>query len=507
MRGDAQLFVQVRQGPKWHGKLQTDRIYTAPCVRLLLGEQRALSQLGSEGDVGSAASPDAGLSLPSDGSAVIETLRTRFHRGVFWSVAAAVATSGFNFILNVVVARLLGREGFGQFGMVQTTIATIAGIAQLAMGFTATKFVAEFRSSDPGRAGRIIGLCSVVSLLTGSLAATALYVGAPWLALTSLKAPQLAGSLQLAGIMVFFTVLTGYQIGTLAGLESYRLLAVLTLASGASNLIAAAIGTYMWGLDGAIGGVCIGSAIQWMVFRSAMDANCRRHGITISRRDYRLERSVFFSFALPAALAGFSSMPALWLANAFLVRQHDGFSQMALYTATFSLRSLVFFLPSLLNRVSMSLLNHQKGIRNWEGYRRVFRTNFALTVVSVVIAAGAVAFVGVPVLALFGKDFRSGYPVLLVLLLSAIVEAVMSSMYQVVQAESKMWASMFLIAVPRDLLIVVCAYRFCPAYGALGLAAAFTVGHTVACISTAVLVARIGGGASRRPKGLLDGGV
>lgn len=422
-----------------------------------------------------------------------------------WSVAAAVATSGFNFILNIVVARLLGREVFGQFGMVQTTIATVAGIAQLAMGYTATKFVAEFRSSDPARAGRIIGLCSFVSFLTGSLAAMALCVGAPWLSVVSLKAPQLSGSLQIASGMVLFTVLTGYQIGTLAGLESYRSLALLAIGSGAGNLIAGAAGARMWGLNGAIGGMCVGSAIQWLMFRFAVDSNCRREGIVIARRDIRMERSVFFSFALPAALGGLSSMPALWLANAYLVRQHDGFSQMALYTAAFSLRSLVFFLPSLLNRVSMSLLNNQRGLRNWEGYDRVFRTNLVLTVASVVLAAAGVGVVGVRILGAFGRDFRVGSPVLFVLLFAAVAETLTTSLYQVVQAESRMWSSIFMIMLPRDLLIVLLAYLLCPAHGAVGLAAAYTIGWTVACFATGILVARIGITARRREDVLIGG--
>jgi len=430
--------------------------------------------------------------LPPVDASVVETLRTRFHRGVFWSVAAAVASSGFNFVLNIIIARLLGRQGYGQFGMVQSTIATVAGIAQLAMGYTATKFVAEFRSSNPARTGRVIGLCSVVSLLTGSVAAAALYVSAPWLAASLLKAPGLSGALQLASVMVLFTVLTGYQMGALAGLESYRSMAVLALGSGAANLVAAAIGTKVWGLDGSIAGVGAGSAVQWAMFRWMLAADCRRKGIVVTRRELRSERSVLLSFALPAALAGLSSMPALWFANAFLVRQASGFSQMALYTAAFSLRSFVFFLPSLLNRVSMSLLNNQKGLGNWEGYVRVFRINVVSTTASVVMGAVVVAVIGVRILNIFGRDFRVGFPVLLVLLLAAVVEALTGSLYQIVQAESRMWASMFVIALPRDLLIVFLSYILSPKLGALGLATAYTIGWTVAGVATGLLVIRIG---------------
>ncbi len=423
---------------------------------------------------------------------VVGNLRARFRKGVFWSVAAAVSSSGFNFILSISVARLLGRELFGQFGMVQSTIATLAGIAQLAMGYTATKFVAEFRSSDPVRAGRVIGLCSVVSLVTGSAAAVALCASAPWLATSSLKSPQLAGSLQLASVMVFFMVLTGHQMGALAGLENYRSLAMLALVSGASTLVAASLGAMMWGLSGSIVGLVIGSAIQWALFRNRLNADCERHGIPISRQDLGSEREILLSFAVPAALAGMSSMPALWFANAFLVRQHDGYAQMALYTAAFSLRSLVFFLPSLLNRVSMSLMNNHRGLRDAQSYRRVFKVNLISSTLSVVTGGAIVALLATRLLLVFGKDFASGLPVLLVLLLAAMLEAIAGSLYQVVQAESQMWSSMFMIVIPRDVLIVALAFLWTRTNGAVGLAAAYTVGWSVASLLTALLVIRIG---------------
>ena len=78
-----------------------------------------------------------GVALPGIDQPAVETLRARFQSGVFWSVTAALASSGFNFVLNIAIARLLGRETFGQFGIVQSTIATVSGIAQLAMDYVA----------------------------------------------------------------------------------------------------------------------------------------------------------------------------------------------------------------------------------------------------------------------------------------------------------------------------------------------------------------------------------
>jgi hypothetical protein len=73
-----------------------------------------------------------------------------------------------------------------------------------------------------------------------------------------------------------------------------------------------------------------------------------------------------------------------------------------------------------------------------------------------------------------------------------VVESIAGSFYQVVQAESRMWSSIFVIILPRDVLIVLISYHLVPRIGALGLAAAYTAGWTVACLTTAIFAARLG---------------
>jgi O-antigen/teichoic acid export membrane protein len=97
-------------------------------------------------------------------------MRARLGKGVAWSLAGTVATNGGTFALNVIVANLLGRQVFGEYAMLQSTWLMIAAVAQLATGYTATKHVAEFRSSDPARTGRVLGVCTVVSAVAATLA-------------------------------------------------------------------------------------------------------------------------------------------------------------------------------------------------------------------------------------------------------------------------------------------------------------------------------------------------
>src|SRR5207244_8102038 len=155
-------------------------------------------------------------------------------------------------------------------------------------------------------------------------------------------------------------------------------------------------------------------------------------------------------FALPASLGGIISMPAAWLANAFLARQAAGFSELGIYNAATSLRSLILFLPLLLNQVSMSLLNHERGRREDGSYRRLFYINLGITA-ALLFAGGAVVAGLAPWLLLaFGKAFKAGYSVTIVVLIGTAFDGRIQAPYQLIQSHERIWLSVWLITIPRD---------------------------------------------------------
>lgn len=420
------------------------------------------------------------------------SIRNRFTSGILWSIAGAISNSGFNFTLTIIIARIFGKELFGEFSMIQSTMLTLSGTAQLATGYTANKYVAEFRSTDKEKTGRIIGLCSVISTLTACMAMIVLLVGAPWLATHWLKAPHLSSSLIIAAGMVFFAVINGYQAGVLAGLESYQQMTRATILCSFLNLVFCGFGALVFGLNGAIAAMTISSLSQWLIFRYILSVESANQGIIIYLRDIMKERTIFLRFALPAAISGLISMPALWLANTFLVRQPAGFSQMALYSAALNMRSLVLFLPLVLNKVTMSLLNNQIGLNDEYRYRKLFWANLTITGSSVIVGAIFVALIGPWLLTILGKDFKDGYPVLLVMLLATIIDGISQALYQIIQSQQKMWLSFWTIALPRDMTIILLAYFLTPLYGAIGLAWAYTAGWFLAFCVISIHSFRIG---------------
>src|SRR5688572_4100733 len=66
-------------------------------------------------------------------------LTARMQAGVGFNLLGAAFNQGSTLIVNLAVANLLGTEAFGQYTMVLATIAAVATLGQLSMGYTATK--------------------------------------------------------------------------------------------------------------------------------------------------------------------------------------------------------------------------------------------------------------------------------------------------------------------------------------------------------------------------------
>ena len=173
-------------------------------------------------------------------------------------------------------------------------------------------------------------------------------------------------------------------------------------------------------------------------------------------------------------LSGYIYVPAVWLGNAILVNQPQGYDEMAVYGAATSVRLLVLFIPGVIGTVSLSVLNNEKGAADPRRYRRTLSRSIMFIGGSALATAMVAALFGNSLLQLFGKEFRGNLLVLWVLLASTIAEALSVALYQHFQAHAKMWTSLFAVVIPRDTAFAVLALLLIGPHGVLGLAIAYT---------------------------------
>jgi len=411
-------------------------------------------------------------------------------RGVAWNTVGTLFNQGSTFLVNIVVAHLLAPGVFGRYALIQTTLAVVASIAQLSSGYTAARYVAELRDRDPDRAGRVLALCGAVAIVSGALAALALLGGSSRVAI-AVNDPGLSAGLRIAAAAVFFTVTNGFLSGALGGLERYSALGKAWIASGIAYVLLCAAGTWLRGLDGALAGIVLSAICQGVLLWTLVVREARRSRIRVRPSEAWREARVFAGFSLPAALNGFVLLPAIWTANAMLAR-HQGFEQVALFTAANSFRIIVLFVPNILNTVGTSILNNHRGAGDEVQFRRLFWTNFLAAVATIAIGGAVVGVGGRTLLTLFGHQFAPAYPALIVLMVAALAETLSLAALQIIQARETIWLSFVGIALPRAAALVASAAFLTSANGAFGLAWAYAASEILAVISSWAIVSRLG---------------
>jgi len=406
-----------------------------------------------------------------------DSLRGRFARGAFWSLIGAVISQGSLLAASVVTARLLGRERFGEYGMIQSTVGMFGVFAGMGLGLTATKYVAELRVTNPGRAGRIIALSTAVALGTGTAAVLALLAVAPWLAASTLNAPHLSTELRIAAGVLFLNALSGTQSGVLAGFEAFRAIARVNLIRGVLTFPLAVAGVLLWNLRGAVTALVAAAAVGWILNHFAIHAECRRSSVPVRWESFWTDRAILWRFSLPAFLGGAMTSPAIWAASSILVNQPHGYAEMGLFSAANQWRTAVAFLPSLFSQPLLSMLSNV-GVGDLRSFRKLLRANLLLSFGLSALIAAPIVFCSSWIMRAYGRHFLAGRPVLILLVLATVISSTAAVIGQAIASLDRMWWAFILNSI-WALVLIASAIILVPRYGAVGLAEAFVASYSV----------------------------
>ena len=331
-----------------------------------------------------------------------ESLRARFVSGAIWSVVGVGLSQGLGFVAYVLTARFLGQRAFGELGMIQSTVGMFGIFAGLGLGLTATKHVAEFRSADPTRAGRIIGISMVAAVVTGGLVAAALALAAPQLAASALGASEFVVELRLGCLLLLFNAINGVQTGALSGFEAFRRVAWTSAIRGILNFVFLFGGVYFGGLRGAVIGLVLTAFSGLLINHVALQSEADACGMRITYRDFQPdELLILWKFSLPAFLSGAMVAPASWWVRAMLVHQPGGYAELGIFTAASRFQEVLAVAGETLGVAFLPILASKEAARS----ERFQRTNLLFSwILGIGPAVILIAFPEISTI-LFGRQY------------------------------------------------------------------------------------------------------
>ena len=403
-----------------------------------------------------------------------------------WTLAGALIARGLGLIASMVSARMLGREGFGELGAIQSTVAMFSAFAGFGLGLTATKHVAELRTEDPLRAGRIITLSALASAIFGAIMALGLLLFAGPLAKHSLAAPHLRELLQISAGLIFLGALNGAQVGALSGLEAFKATARVNLWNGLASFPILIAGVWYGGLMGAVWGLVGSLGVNWLLNHFAIRAEARRAGVPLGldglrNGAWRRESDVLWRFSLPAMLCSLIVLPVHWLCTALLAQQPSGYAEMGVFNAANQWRTAILFVPQAMAGIVLPALASLHGERERNRYVKIFWSNVALIGgVAAALALGVVLCSDV-IIRSYGAGFSEGRATLILLALSAVVLSINQVLGVDLISRGRMWQVLGCNAAWAVTLLGLAAWLV-PMHGARGLAIALLAAYPVQSI-------------------------
>lgn len=394
----------------------------------------------------------------------------RFASGSFWVLTGTALSRGLMLLSYVFVARILGKEVFGEFGIVQSTVGMFGIFAGLGLGMTATKYIAEFRKTYPAKAGRILALTVIAVFVAGISAAVVCWILAPWLAQHTLAAAHLAGVLRLGTLFMLLSALNGVQLGALSGFESFRSIAKISLLAGLATFPLVVLGTWAWDLSGAILGLIAGQGVMLVLFAIDLRSEIQRAGMSLAPAGCMREWRTLCGFSLPVFLSGVMVVPVTWACCALLVNQPGGYAENGIFTAANQWFVLLLFLPDRLSQVNLPMLSDHIGRGDYRGASKIMMLCLKISAITVVPLACLLCLVSPLIMKLYGMGFEKDWATLVVILATASLTSLIKLLSQVVIAAGKAWTLLAASAVWGTVFLLL--NRLWIHFGALGMASA-----------------------------------
>ena len=410
------------------------------------------------------------------------SLRRALVMGVSWSVAGAIVLRGLSLLAGIIVARLLGKHVYGQWGVILGIASVFGSLGGLGMATAAAKYVAELKKNDVARAGRILSLILLVGLVGLSVTSIACLGLAKLMAYRLYNAPELSVPLMVASLMLFCIMGTLILQGVMAGFEDFREIARVSMIQGVVLFATLVLLTYWLGLVGAVMGMAISQGAAMCLYLVAIFKQCREYGIRISRIGMCKELRIIWHYAAPGFLTSSVLHPANMLSQAMVANTQGGFGGLGGYNAAAYWRELVLFIPRAAKRITLPMLSKLQGDNDYKRFRKALWANIAVNGGIALAVALPLMILSPWILRLYGPDFAQDWDIFVVVVAIGVFQSIREVFSQLLACLERMWYH-FAFHFLWGIIVLSGSYIMIPKFGVRGFIWAYAFATLVTTIN------------------------
>lgn len=384
----------------------------------------------------------------------IENIKTKISQSSlakdsFWAVFGNGIGNALLLVAGIIIARFLGKDVYGEYGFVKSTMFYIASFASMGLGLTTTKFIAQLGGESPHYLKSIVKDSIFLTLcFSGTIAIILICFATPFANLV--KEPSLKLAFQLLAVIIVFRALTTTQIGLLAGFKEFKQVAVNSLLSGLFMLVTCVPLTYYFGLKGSLCALLFSQMFNTAINLLSINRVTKKLDSQITK-NFKLE---LFKFSFPVALQESSYLISHWGA-VMLLTIYSSIGEVGLYTATAQWNSIIMMIPGLLNNVVLSYLS--SSVKEAGRHKRTITTMLSVNFISTLIPFLLVFVLARYISNFYGPTFSEMPNVMRLLTFATIFECCSQVFKSELLAQSRVWL-LFSLRLVRDILLISSLY-------------------------------------------------
>ncbi|NKI26854.1 oligosaccharide flippase family protein [Arenibacter sp. 6A1] len=277
----------------------------------------------------------------------------------FWSLVGSLSSKSLLFAVWVLVARMLGKELYGEIGIVRSTINLFIIFLGTGISITMTKYIPMYVQKDKQRVSKIYSLNLFFTLSFSALLTFLLYFLAEYISIWISGSKDLKLSLQIGSFLIFFNSLNSFITGCLQGFRTFKLISFINTINGVATFVFVYLGAYFYSVHGAFIGLLISAVILLIQSHYYLKKKLKQEGIEFNS-NFISEFTILKNFTVPSILSGLMVVPFKWALDAFLVKSTNGLNELGLYSALILFQTFLVVLANSLNAPLLTLMAENK---------------------------------------------------------------------------------------------------------------------------------------------------
>lgn len=388
--------------------------------------------------------------IQSSFKAVIALFRnSRIANDSFWAVFGNGIGYGLMLLAGIVIARILGSEQYGEYGMVKTTMFNIATLATFALNFTCTRYIARYLEEKPYYIRSVCSASIRITIATSTICAIALAIFAGKIAIY-LGDIAYAMPLRFLAIIVIFRALATTQYGMLAGFGMFKTTSRNNFISGLILLVCGSLLSFYIGLAGALIALLLSQFFNFIINYYSLKKPLRE---LPGYEKWKCTRDLIkFSAPLAVQEIGFNVCS---LAIVVFLTKFASISEYGIYVAAYQWYIIMVFFPSLLNNV---VLRHLSGaMKDHTSHMRKFKRLLLITISTATVTAAIICAFSPLIGKIYGVTFIGLTPVIILLSIVSIFSTSTYVLKSELIAIGKVW-QLCVISTLRGVFMIFAAY-------------------------------------------------